>query len=369
MAKTTAQDGTASWEDVPYGYYTLTLTSKGLPKNMTKVGPFSLHIEDDTDANKNDIYSGSNIVLGKTSDSGETVDELLPCSVTIHKVMSKTELSGTKTYHPEKGAKFAIYDTDGNMIGKPFTTNENGYAKSAAIKAAGSYVLKQIEGTASYKFMEDKPFTVTEEDLGNEDGTATTFEYTVDNTYQGDRIYLDKYKVAFDQDREEYDEEGRTVEPDAGFVVMNVSSISKADLADLRENGEDWTQEERNAFVQKYADAVLATMQTDEAGKASVDIDCVEDKDGRMHSAIGEDGFVIVQTSGTTGYYLSGPIFSADLKRKENEGSMQWSGEKNNYQEINYGIAAFKKFKTKDEKTVEPEAGAQFKVLRTMALT
>ena len=182
VAKTTAQDGTASWEDVPYGYYTLTLTSKGLPKNMTKVGPFSLHIEDDTDANKNDIYSGRNIVLGKTSDSGETVDELLPCSVTIHKVMSKTELSGTKTYHPEKGAKFAIYDTDGNMIGKPFTTNENGYAKSAAIKAAGSYVLKQIEGTASYKFMEDKPFTVTEEDLGNEDGTATTFEYTVDNT-------------------------------------------------------------------------------------------------------------------------------------------------------------------------------------------
>ena len=237
VAKTTAQDGTASWEDVPYGYYTLTLTSKGLPKNMTKVGPFSLHIEDDTDANKNDIYSGRNIVLGKTSDSGETVDELLPCSVTIHKVMSKTELSGTKTYHPEKGAKFAIYDTDGNMIGKPFTTNENGYAKSAAIKAAGSYVLKQIEGTASYKFMEDKPFTVTEEDLGNEDGTATTFEYTVDNTYQGDRIYLDKYKVAFDQDREEYDEEGRTVEPDAGFAVMNVSSISKADLADLRENG------------------------------------------------------------------------------------------------------------------------------------
>ena len=364
VAKTTAQDGTASWEDVPYGYYTLTLTSKGLPKNMTKVGPFSLHIEDDTDANKNDIYSGRNIVLGKTSDSGETVDELLPCSVTIHKVMSKTELSGTKTYHPEKGVKFAIYDTDGNMIGKPFTTNENGYAKSAAIKAAGSYVLKQIEGTASYKFMEDKPFTVTEEDLGNEDGTATTFEYTVDNTYQGDRIYLDKYKVAFDQDREEYDEEGRTVEPDAGFAVMNVSSISKADLADLRENGEDWTQEERNAFVQKYADAVLATMQTDEAGKASVDIDCVEDKDGRMHSAIGEDGFVIVQTSGTTGYYLSGPIFSADLKRKENEGSTQWSGEKNNYQEINYGIATFKKFKTKDEKTVEPEAGAQFKVLK-----
>ena len=364
VAKTTAQDGTASWEDVPYGYYTLTLTSKGLPKNMTKVGPFSLHIEDDTDANKNDIYSGRNIVLGKTSDSGETVDELLPCSVTIHKVMSKTELSGTKTYHPEKGAKFAIYDTDGNMIGKPFTTNENGYAKSAAIKAAGSYVLKQIEGTASYKFMEDKPFTVTEEDLGNEDGTATTFEYTVDNTYQGDRIYLDKYKVAFDQDREEYDEEGRTVEPDAGFAVMNVSSISKADLADLRENGEDWTQEERNAFVQKYADAVLATMQTDEAGKASVDIDCVEDMDGRMHSAIGEDGFVIVQTSGTTGYYLSGPIFSADLKRKDNEGSMQWSGEKNNYQEINYGIATFKKFKTKDEKTVEPEAGAQFKVLK-----
>lgn len=364
VAKTTAQDGTASWEDVPYGYYTLTLTSKGLPKNMTKVGPFSLHIEDDTDANKNDIYSGRNIVLGKTSDSGETVDELLPCSVTIHKVMSKTELSGTKTYHPEKGAKFAIYDTDGNMIGKPFTTNENGYAKSAAIKAAGSYVLKQIEGTASYKFMEDKPFTVTEEDLGNEDGTATTFEYTVDNTYQGDRIYLDKYKVAFDQDREEYDKEGRTVEPDAGFAVMNVSSISKADLADLRENGEDWTQEERNAFVQKYADAVLATMQTDEAGKASVDIDCVEDKDGRMHSAIGEDGFVIVQTSGTTGYYLSGPIFSADLKRKENEGSTQWSGEKNNYQEINYGIATFKKFKTKDEKTVEPEAGAQFKVLK-----
>ena len=207
VAKTTAQDGTASWEDVPYGYYTLTLTSKGLPKNMTKVGPFSLHIEDDTDANKNDIYSGRNIVLGKTSDSGETVDELLPCSVAIHKVMSKTELSGTKTYHPEKGAKFAVYDTDGNMVGKPFTTDENGYAKSAAIKAAGSYVLKQIEGTASYKFMEDKPFTVTEEDLGNGDGTATTFEYTVDNVYQGDRIYLDKYKVAFDQDREEYDEE------------------------------------------------------------------------------------------------------------------------------------------------------------------
>ena len=92
-------------------------------------------------------------MLGKTPDSGETVDELLPCSVAIHKVMSKTELSGTKTYHPEKGAKFAIYDTDGNMIGKPFTTDENGYAKSAAIKAAGSYVLKQIEGTASYKFL------------------------------------------------------------------------------------------------------------------------------------------------------------------------------------------------------------------------
>lgn len=44
VTKTTGDDGSATWKDIPYGYYTLTMTSKGLPDNVTTVGPFTVHI-------------------------------------------------------------------------------------------------------------------------------------------------------------------------------------------------------------------------------------------------------------------------------------------------------------------------------------
>ena len=49
VTKTTGDDGSAVWEDIPYGYYTLTMTSEGLPDNETTVGPFTVHVTDDSD--------------------------------------------------------------------------------------------------------------------------------------------------------------------------------------------------------------------------------------------------------------------------------------------------------------------------------
>lgn len=46
VTKTTGDDGSAVWEDIPYGYYTLTMTSEGLPDNETTVGPFTVHVTD-----------------------------------------------------------------------------------------------------------------------------------------------------------------------------------------------------------------------------------------------------------------------------------------------------------------------------------
>ena len=51
--------------------------------------------------------------------------------------------------------------------------------------------------------------------------------------------------------------------------------------------------------------------------KASADIDQIKDADGTIHSPIGKDGYVIVQTAGIDGYYLSGPLFSKDVDSKK----------------------------------------------------
>lgn len=163
VTKTTGDDGSATWKDIPYGYYTLTMTSKGLPDNVTTVGPFTVHITDDTDVKKDKKeYSGRDIVIGNDPDDGETVDEsLILGMVAVHKTTSKTEQSGAKVYHPETGAKFAVYDMDGNEVIKPFTTDENGYGRSSeGIKEPGTYVLKQLKGAVSYKLMDDKEFEV-----------------------------------------------------------------------------------------------------------------------------------------------------------------------------------------------------------------
>ena len=103
-------------------------------------------------------------------------------------------------------------------------------------------------------------------------------------------------------------------------------------------------------------------METDENGRACADIDCIEDGEGRMHSAIGKDGFVILQTKGTEGYYLNKPLFSAEMDTKENDGSVQWTGSQDNLEITKYALARFVKKKTTGEGTTEPEAGAEFKV-------
>lgn len=46
--------------------------------------------------------------------------------VAVHKTTSKTEKSGAKVFHPEAGAKFCVYDIDGNAVTDTFTTDENG---------------------------------------------------------------------------------------------------------------------------------------------------------------------------------------------------------------------------------------------------
>ena len=66
-------------------------------------------------------------------------------------------------------------------------------------------------------------------------------------------------------------------------------------------------------------------MRTDKNGKASADIDQIKDADGTIHSPIGKDGYVIVQTAGIDGYYLSGPLFSKDVDSKKNEDSTELS--------------------------------------------
>ena len=365
VTKTTGNDGSATWKDIPYGYYTLTMTSKGLPDNVTTVGPFTVHITDDTDVKKDKKeYSGRDIVIGNDPDDGETVDEsLILGMVAVHKTTSKTEQSGAKVYHPETGAKFAVYDMDGNEVIKPFTTDENGYGRSSeGIKEPGTYVLKQLKGAVSYKLMDDKEFEVTEDDLTPKP-EPKIFEFTINNSYNGDRIFLMKEKVPFNEEKGKHEYNKKEAEPNAGFSVLNVSDISAEDLKTLKTDGKNWKEEKRLAFVEKYKDAVLATMKTDERGKASADIDQIEDEDGAVHSPIGKDGYVIIQTAGEEGYYLSGPLFSTDIDSKKNEDSTEWNASLENLGKARYGIAQFTKNRAVDGNgTTKPETDAIFKV-------
>lgn len=365
VTKTTGDDGSAVWKDIPYGYYTLTMTSEGLPDNETTVGPFTVHVTDDSDIKTDKKeYSGRNIVIGKTPESGETVDEALVLGmVAVHKTTSKTEKSGAKVFHPEAGAKFCVYDTKGNAVTDTFTTDENGYGRSQkGIKTPGTYILKQLEGTVSYKLMEDKEFEVTAEDLTPKP-EPKIFEFTINNSYNGDRIFLEKEKVPFNQDKGKYEYDKKEAELDAEFSVLNVSAISSDDLAKLKTEGKIWKQAQRVQFVEKYKDALLATMRTDKNGKASADIDQIKDADGTIHSPIGKDGYVIVQTAGIDGYYLSGPLFSKDVDSKKNEDSTEWDVALENLEKAKYAIAQFTKMKVTDGKgNSSAESDAVFKV-------
>lgn len=365
VTKTTGDDGSAVWKDIPYGYYTLTMTSEGLPDNETTVGPFTVHVTDDSDIKTDKKeYSGRNIVIGKTPESGETVDEALVLGmVAVHKTTSKTEKSGAKVFHPEAGAKFCVYDTKGNAVTDTFTTDENGYGRSQkGIKTPGTYILKQLEGTVSYKLMEDKEFEVTAEDLTPKP-EPKIFEFTINNSYNGDRIFLEKEKVPFNQDKGKYEYDKKEAELDAEFSVLNVSAISSDDLAKLKTEGKIWKQAQRVQFVEKYKDALLATMRTDKNGKASADIDQIKDADGTIHSPIGKDGYVIVQTAGIDGYYLSGPLFSKDVDSKKNEDSTEWDVSLENLEKAKYAIAQFTKKKVTDGKgNSSAESDAVFKV-------
>ena len=365
VTKTTGDDGSAVWKDIPYGYYTLTMTSEGLPDNETTVGPFTVHVTDDSDIKTDKKeYSGQNIVIGKTPESGETVDEALVLGmVAVHKTTSKTEKSGAKVFHPEAGAKFCVYDIDGNAVTNTFTTDENGYGRSQkGIKTPGTYILKQLEGTVSYKLMEDKEFEVTAEDLTPKP-EPKIFEFTINNSYNGDRIFLEKEKVPFNQDKGKYEYDKKEAELDAEFSVLNVSAISSDDLAKLKTEGKIWKQAQRVQFVEKYKDALLATMRTDKNGKASADIDQIKDADGTIHSPIGKDGYVVVQTAGIDGYYLSGPLFSKDVDSKKNEDSTEWDVSLENLEKTKYAIAQFTKKKVTDGKgNSSDESDAVFKV-------
>lgn len=365
VTKTTGDDGSAVWKDIPYGYYTLTMTSEGLPDNETTVGPFTVHVTDDSDIKTDKKeYSGRNIVIGKTPESGETVDEALVLGmVAVHKTTSKTEKSGAKVFHPEAGAKFCVYDTKGNAVTDTFTTDENGYGRSQkGIKTPGTYILKQLEGTVSYKLMEDKEFEVTAEDLTPKP-EPKIFEFTINNSYNGDRIFLEKEKVPFNQDKGKYEYDKKEAELDAEFSVLNVSAISSDDLAKLKTEGKIWKQAQRVQFVEKYKDALLATMRTDKNGKASADIDQIKDADGTIHSPIGKDGYVIVQTAGIDGYYLNGPLFSKDVDSKKNEDSTEWDVSLENLEKAKYAIAQFTKKKVTDGKgNSSAESDAVFKV-------
>ena len=167
-----------------------------------------------------------------------------------------------------------------------FTTDENGYGRSQkGIKTPGTYILKQLEGTVSYKLMEDKEFEVTAEDLTPKP-EPKIFEFTINNSYNGDRIFLEKEKVPFNQDKGKYEYDKKEAELDAEFSVLNVSAISSDDLAKLKTEGKIWKQAQRVQFVEKYKDPLLATMRTDKYGKASADIDQIKDADGTIQSTI-----------------------------------------------------------------------------------
>ena len=364
VTSTTDKDGIASWTDIPYGYYTLTMTSKGLPDNVTTVGPFSIRVQDGDSSVKKGVYTGRDITIGDSADSGETVDEALSLGmVAVHKVTSKTEQSGAKVYHPEANAEFCVYDKDGNEVTDTFTTDENGYARSKkGIKEPGTYVLKQLKGTVSYKLMDDKEFEVTEEDLKPKP-EPKIFEFSIENSYNGVRIFLEKEKVPFNEEKGKYEYNKKEVEPDAEFTVLNVSDIAGDDLKELKTDGKVWKEKQRLDFIEKYKNAVLGTMKTDANGKASMDIDCIEDADGSIHSPIGKDGFVFVQTAGVDGYYLSGPLFSTDMDTKKNEDSMEYDVSVENLGKAKYAIAQFTKKRIVDGKgTTKIEPNAVFKV-------
>ena len=79
---------------------------------------------------------------------------------------------------------------------------------------------------------------------------------------------MKKKKYRSNQDKGKYEYDKKEAELDAEFSVLNVSAISSDDLAKLKTEGKIWKQAQRVQFVEKYKDALLATMRTDKNGKS-----------------------------------------------------------------------------------------------------
>lgn len=356
-AKTDA-NGVVTFDDVPYGIYTLTVTDSNLKGNISKVGPFTVTVEDDNASNKNNEYAGKNLQIGDGSGATNTIDEKLPCRVIIHKAYSKYDKNGIKDAALEQGAVFALYKSTGVQVGKNFTTDANGYAKSDEITETGTYTIKQVSGKEGYSLMDDITFNVKSSDLGADGSTPKLFEYTVDNPYAGMRIFLYKVSVPYNEDTGHYEESKKEPEAGAEFTVLDLAKLSSSEISELKKKGSSWSAADRKTYINAHKNAVAGTMTTDADGQASLDIDKPS-----------KSGYVFIQTKGLSGYYLSKPIFTTDSGNSvviTNRGdAKQCNIMLENRQISRYAMAKFKKLKKVNGKDTAVESGVRFDVYRS----
>lgn len=130
---TTDKNGVATSDDLEYGTYYY--REKSVP---------TAYIIDKTKYEFS--ITGSNIVEKKV------VNKVKEGSITIKK------LDGEKKEVPLKGAKFEVYDADGNLIEK-LTTNKNGEASIKNLKL-GAYTIKEVEAPKGYK-LDSKVYDLT----------------------------------------------------------------------------------------------------------------------------------------------------------------------------------------------------------------
>ena len=166
---TTKPQGEATLEGAVYGIYdasndelitTLTTdeNSHAISGNLPKLGKFYLK-----------EISPS---LGYTLDTGKYEftldDDTLSVNVEVFEKVIKRSFEITKVYAtdkteimtPEVGAKFAIYDSNGEKVFEDITDEEG---KLYFTLPYGSYVLKQLTTTSGYEMIEDYYFEVREE--------------------------------------------------------------------------------------------------------------------------------------------------------------------------------------------------------------
>lgn len=259
---TTGEDGVAEsnvW--LPYGTYILKQTKKTEGYSVMPDMVIKIDKEEDTvyEYSWNDIPEYTGLQL-------------------LKKKVFKDEETNTDIYDNEAEAVFEVIDKDGNVV-DTLTTDKNGYAKSKKLPA-GKYTVHQVSGDGAYELVADQDITL-------EEGHLST--YLPENEGKPNKIRIKKTKTKNDE---------TVKEADAVFKVLDANKISELSSKDLE------SAESRQAFVEKNADAVVATLTTNKKGEA---VEVLTELDA------GHD-FIVLQVSGAKGYALADPFYSAKEK-------------------------------------------------------